>query len=406
MELSINKTNTYKDSIFIFLIVLTAMLIRRFDDFLHPQLFAEDYSIFFLQFEQYGIKSIFMTYGGYLLVFQRLLAAFWGTLHISYFYIPVCYCFTAFFVTYFIALNIWKTSVYLGIKHRVLYATCFLFLPIASDLFMNLEGVHFITSFYLVNFLFIRYTNYTDKNIYLNLLAILLISLTGPFSALLSPVVLLVIILERKELTFKKSLPLCLILFGGMMQVICIKFIDPDFYRGVKATPEPHHLFKLITNNMSLLLFSKAAFMQWVPPVLMMILSLVVFLTLLCIFIIRYFKIENKRRYVLLWFAIIVFVAFIKAYWPNESQILAIENSRYYLIPFTCIAWLMVLSFDKKIKSIYIAGFLLCFILQSRHIRMNLPDKQWKKQIQEYYDGKRNIIEFNPDWQASAPPRK
>ena len=100
-------------------------------------------------------------------------------------------------------------------------------------------------------------------------------------------------------------------------------------------------------------------------------------------------------------------MAFVHAYWPNESHVLAMEIARYYFIPFTCIGWLMILSFDKKIKPLYITIYLVFFSIQLHHTRMVLPDKEWKKQVSEYYDGKRQQIDINPEgWQIVLPPKK
>ena len=284
-----------------------------------------------------------------------------------------------------------------------MYAVSFLFLPIASDIFMNLTNINWITSLYLINFLFVRHTDYTNRNRYLNLFAIAIISLSGPFSTLLIPLVLAVIVLERKELSFRKMAPLLLILVGGIVQFACIKYIDPGFYRGVKETPEPYHLLKLLTNNVNEYLFLNRLD-KWLSPVWINLISFSIFLALLYLFIIAYIKIKNKRRYLILWYAVIVFISFIKVYWPNESRLLATCNARYYFIPFTCVCWLVILSFDEKIKPVYVMTYLVIFCISSRHIRMNLPDKQWKKEITEYYDGKRQQIDISPDgWQFTFP---
>jgi hypothetical protein len=407
MEFAIGKTNKTRDILLIFLVVLVVLLFRRLDAFTNPQLWAEDYLIYFLQFENLGIKSMIVPYGGYLHFVPRLVALFFGTLRVNYLYIPVCYSVSEFFITLFIALNIWKTVSYLNIKHKIVYATAFLFLPVASDIFMNLTNINWITSLYLINFLFIRYTDYTDKNKYLNLIAIFIISLSGPFSTFLSPVIVLVIISERKKLSFQKFIPLGLILMGGIIQFIYIAFIDPNFYRGQPGPPEHFHLLRLITSNMSEMLFLKGHFTHWLSPFKMTLISIFMFVVFLYNFIVHYFKITDKRRYILLLYAIIMFGAYIKTYWPNESKVLALDNARYYFVPFICIMWLMILSFDKQIKPVHIVLYLLFFVGQHDHITMRLPDKHWKEQILEYYQGKRQDIEINPEgWHYVMPPGK
>ena len=407
MNFSLNKPGKSRDILLIFLIVFGALLYRRFDAFTRPQLWAEDYAIYFLQYEQFGFKALFMPYGGYLHFVPRLVAMLWGSLHVDYLYIPVCYSISEFLITFFIAINIRKTCVYLDIKHKIVYATFFLFLPLGSDIYMNLTNVNWIVSLYLINFLFTRYTDHTNKNYYLNLAALLLASLSGPFSTLLIPLIVLVIIRERKELNFRKIVPLGVIIACGIIQLIYIKFIDPNFYRGVSGSPEDYHLFALFTNNMSQFLFLKYDFFPWLSQGATMLISSVVLLLFVYIFITRYVKMDNKRRYLLLCYAIIAFCAFIKAYWPNESRVLALDNPRYYFIPYLCIAWIMLLSFDRKITPLFIGLYLVFFIAQHRYLKMTLPDKHWKKQIQEYYDGKRQEIDINPEgWHFPAPPIK
>jgi hypothetical protein len=404
-DFTLNSPNRSRDIKLLFLIVIAALLVRRFDAFTRPQLYAEDYTIYFFQFEQYGFSSLLTPYGGYLHFVPRLISIFWGTMHANYLKIPICYSFSEFIVTFLVVFNIWKTSFYLNIKHNILYATCFLFLPIASDIFMNLANINWIVSLYLLNFLFIGRP--IQKNKYLTYILILIISLSGPFSTLLSPLILLIIVLERKELSVEKLVPLCLILLGGTIQFIYLKFIDTDFYRGVSLPPDSHHLLKLITNNTGDLLLFRYVATQWSSSLPVMIVSFSAFLLLLSIFIFRYIKVENKRRYILLGYSVIVFCAFIKAYWPNESQVLALYNSRYYFLPFTCIAWLMILSFDTKIKPLYVVLYLIYFVAQLPVISMILPDKQWSKQILEYYDGKRKEISINPEgWHYVLPDRK
>lgn len=401
----LTKPGNSRDIIFIFLIVLGALLYRRPDAFTHPQLWAEDGPLYLQQAEQFGIRSLLIPDGGYLHFVPRFIALFWSFLRVNYLYIPACYSFTQFFFVFFIALNIWKTTAYLNIKNRVLYATCFLLLPLGSDVFMNLTNINWIASLYLVNFLFVRYTDYTGRHWYLNLVILFIISLSGPFSTLLSPLVILSIVMERKELSVKRLIPLGIILLGGAIQFFYIKFIDPGFYRGQPGPPEHYHLLKLITNNMGELLFFKYGFMNSLKSHFLECISLIVFLILLGIFIVRYKRIDNKRKYLLLCYAIIVISSFIQAYWPNESKI-PLDNPRYYFLPFTCIGWLMILSFKKRINLMLIA-FYLFFLWHLPYLKLILQNKEWEKQISEYYQGKRQIIYIGPDgWKITLPEKR
>jgi len=405
MNWLIIKVRKNSNAILIFLIVLFALIYRRPGALTHPQLWAEDGPLYFQQAEDLGFRTFFTPDGGYLHFVPRIIAFVWHLLRVNYFYIPTCYSISELLFVFFIALNIWKTSAFLNIRHRVLYSTIFLLIPLGSDIFMNLANINWVASLYLINYLFIRYTDYTHKNWYLNLAMLAITSLSGPFSTLLLPIVLVTVIVERKELSFKKLIPLLVIFFGGIIQLIYIKIIDPGMYRGQPGPPERYHLFRLVTDNMAELLFFKYGFMQWVPGWLKAGISLAVFVLLILLFIKAYSRISYKRRYLLPGYAAIIFLVYVKTYWPNESKI-SLDNPRYYFIPFVCAAWIIILAFDKKIKYFFVAIYLL-YLFRLPYLALGLPDKHWKQQIQEYYQGKGNVISINPEgWLIGLPELK
>ena len=379
----------------IFLVVFGVLFFRRADAFTHSQFWAEDFPIFLQQYEQLGFRSLTTVYGGYMHFVPRLIAILWGILHIDYLYLPLCYNLSAFFVTFLVAVNLWYGAGYLGIKNKIPYAVLFVLLPLWPDIFMTITNVNFITGLVLVNFLLVWHTGQGTKYYYLNLLLLLIISLNGPFSTVLSPVVVVIFLRERKQMTLKKAVPLAIILFGGIVQGICIKFIDPDFYRGFPGPTEKYHLVKLITNNMNRLAFINKLADKSEP--LSIILSLVVFGILLWLLIRSYKRITFKGKYIIPFTGLLFLAAFIKTYWPNESLILAMENARYYFIPYTCIGWVFIAGNDSKIKPWHLVAYVVFFFLQREGTSFRLTDKHWKKQVREYYEGKRDTMEINPD---------
>ena len=404
-EVNFSLSSKRRDQLILFFIVLAVLLIRRNDAFRNPQLWAEDYAIYFLQMEDYGIKCLTMPYGGYLHFLPRLLAAVFSYLNISYFAIPKCYTLAELVLTYFIALNVWVTSERLNIRNRIAYSMAFLMLPMGSDIFMNFTNINWVASVYLLNFLFTRYTDYSYKYYYGHLLLLLILSLSGPFSTLLTPLIAVIFVLEIRQMTLKKAIPLAVIMLGGCVQLICMKFIDPDFYRGVPGDPEANHLLKFITNNMNLELFLRDHF-HWLPRIAKDIISIIAFLALVIFVVYSYQKIDNKRKYILLVYAIISVVVYVKAYWPNESKVLALESCRYYFLPLLCTLWIIILGNDEKINQLIISAYIVFLLGHLRNIQFNLPDKNWQGQIQEYYDGKRTEIDINPEgWHFAAPKR-
>lgn len=405
MEFTTKKPNKALEILLVFLIVFLALFFRRHDAFTNPQLWAEDGPIFLQQYESFGVKSLIIPYAGYLHMVPRLIAFIFGALSVNLAYIPLCYNATVFLIVFLLAVHFWNSAASLGLNNRVAYATFFVIVPVGGDLFMNITNINGIASLYLINFLFTRYTG--RYNI-VNLLIIFIVSLSGPTSTLLSPIVLLVIIYERKELSFIKLLPLIFIMTGGVIQFIYIKFIDVGFYRGVPGSPEHLHFLRFFTNNTANLAFLDYGFMPKMSPLTKTLLSLLIFVILFFEFVACYLNIANKRKYVLLLACIICLASFINAYWPNESRALALEGAgRYYLVPYTCIGWILIVALDKKLKLVYLVAYAVFFVLQHRYTKFSLPDKQWKEQISNYYQGKTDSIAINPDgWHFNLPKKK
>jgi hypothetical protein len=114
-------------------------------------------------------------------------------------------------------------------------------------------------------------------------------------------------------------------------------------------------------------------------------------------FIVKYITVAHPRKYILLWAAILMMVIFITAFWPNESRILALPCTRYYFISFVCIGWLLLLSRQRRINILHLGVFLFFFIAHSKFSVLELPDRQWGRQVEEYKQGKRIELETDPE---------
>jgi len=413
MKDSISTKRKAFEIFILFLILLTALFYRRSDAFLNPQLWAEAGTQIFQGWETLHFKSLLVVYAGsgYLITVQRIVGAVIGLLHVNYSYIPFAYNLSAFLITFFVAIALWHSALLLNIKHRILYATMFVLLPVGNELFMDEASLQWMTGIYLINYMFVWNNKVNEKYYFLTLVLLFIFSISGPYGAVLSPVILLIIFSNRKEATIKRLLPLFIILTGGIIQVVCMKFIHPEAY-GVRVASwdgfeKDHlHLLKLFTKNTSQLFCFENGMLPPMSARLKTILSLIILIVLFVFFVISYRKIKDKRKYILLLSAILCFVSFIITYWPKESKILAFESARYYFLPYTCIGWLLIMAWDEKIKIIYIAAYIYLLSFHYKYLRTFLPDKKWKEQIDEYYEGKRDTIEINPDGWKFALPKK
>lgn len=400
------KNNKYKEIFAIFIIVLVTLLFRKYDTFVRPQLWAEAFPIIFKQNGDLGIKALITPYAGYLMTLPRIIAYFISLFSVNYLYIPLTYNYIAFFITFFICVGLWDFARKLNIKNRVLYATVFLLLPISSELFMDLASTQWLAGLYLINYIFTWDKEKNEKYYYLNLLMLFVFSVSGPFSTLLCPIIVIMMIPIHQQTPMRRIFPLLMILLGGAIQVICMKFIDPNFYRGVLGEPEHFHLMKLFTKNVSQIFFMNSGLLPEMSDRFKTVSSLLILGLLTYLFIKNYLKIEHKRKYIMVLAAFICFVSFIKAYWPNESKILSLENVRYYFIPYSCVCWLMIIAMDDKIKIRHVMIYIFFMLLHSHFLQMKLIDKHWKEEINEYYQGKREIIDINPEGWAFPMPKK
>lgn len=400
--------------VIILLIVLIAMIFRRYDALAYPRLWAEDGRVFLQQYEQFGIKTLVMPYAGYHLALLRIIALVIGILQIDLAYIPAAYNTAAFLIASGLALYLYKCAGLIGLRHRLVFATCFLFIPLDSEIYMNLtNGVWFIQMM-LVAYVFVGHFHEPASGrwtiaYYAKLLFILIISLTGPGSLILSPIIVLIIILERKELSFKKLLPLLLVLAGGVVQLLSIKYSGTNTARTVKLEhEEPYHLLKFFTLNIKETFFLHKVFDgSNTHHINEMIITAVAGLLLIVIFVVIYRKANVARKYVPLLAAILFTASFIIAFWPNAWKVLALNSPRYYFIPYTCIMLIAVISLDKKLKPVYIAAYLAFFSFHSEKIAFVLQNKSWGNHVLLYKAGLENSIPINPDgWDVVLPPKQ
>lgn len=396
------SVNRVKEVSLLFFIVLLVLLFRRTDAFTNPQLWAEDGTVFLQQYIDNGISSIFMPYAGYLHLIPRLTIATFGLLHINLLYIPLCYNAVTFLIVFLVAVYLWKCAVFLGLNNRVLFACSFLLLPLGAEMFMNITNIIWFTALFLVAFIIVG-SNF--GNIIANSIMVLVCSLTGPFSLLLSPVVALIILIERKTITRKKLIPLIIILICGAIQFGFIKH-SGSITRALPGEAEPLHVVRLVTNNMRDLLFLNSGLLPELSPLKEMALCIILFGFFLYLFGFNYVTMKLERKYVLILAPILFLGSFIVAFWPTESRVTAFGCPRYYFITYACIAWVFIIAYDKKIKLHYLAIYAVYFLLQSKHEMSTLVDKHWKQQVSEYYGGKRQALDINPEgWKVNLPPR-
>ena len=396
------------DIIFITSVVIIALLFRRYDAFDNPQIYAEDGKIFLQQYKELGIASLFKPYAGYLHTVPRLVALLWGG--VDYIFLPACYNYTTLVITTAVAIYLYHRGKKMGLKHPVLFGTAFLFLPLDSEIFMNLTNVIWITSLAVVVYVFTYRPEDNDDVNYFSiqqltkLVVLIVFALTGPCALLLSPIILLKLWMERKKISIKNSIPLGIILICGAIQVICMKLIDPGWDRRGEVVYKPGHFVEFLTNNIKDLFFLNKPIFLNLSPEIMPAICFVILAALVLVFLWIYKKCGFRDKYVLLLAGVLYFASFIVVYWPNEYFVLALHSARYYFIPYACIALIVIVAADKKLKNSHIALYLAFISFHGPLIAFALPDKHWKAQVLAYKSGTTDELQINPDgWSVKLP---
>lgn len=172
------------------LILLISTVIILFlhtpDVFINKMLFAEDGVIFFNQAQQYGVSSLLIPYAGYSHLILRLIAlvaSFFPVTIIPYIYL--LFVTVLQFSTVFFTYKILKLQSY---KYGLIIALFPLLVPAGCEVYCNLTNLQWPLAF--LTALSVA-CNWKNINKYLLCTGLFLLALTGPFSVILIPVVIL-----------------------------------------------------------------------------------------------------------------------------------------------------------------------------------------------------------------------
>jgi len=152
-----------------------ALFLRKPDALLHPQLWAEDGSIFLIQNEWPGLSAWWQPYMGYLHLLMRLIA--WVAGFADPAWIPALYNYATFIIWVAVLARCWSPRLELPAKAWLPLA--FLFTPHTGEVLLVMTNLQWITAFVLLQQTFMR-PPATWWGRAFELLLIGLVSLTGP----------------------------------------------------------------------------------------------------------------------------------------------------------------------------------------------------------------------------------
>ena len=152
-----------------------ALFLRKPDALLHPQLWAEDGSIFLIQNEGQGLSAWWQPYMGYLHLLMRLVA--WVAGFADPAWIPAFYNYATFIIWVAVLARCWSPRLELPAKAWL--PLTFLFTPHTGEVLLVMTNLQWITAFVLLQQMFMR-PPATWWGRAFELLLIGLVGLTGP----------------------------------------------------------------------------------------------------------------------------------------------------------------------------------------------------------------------------------
>jgi hypothetical protein len=174
---------------------ILALLYRKPEAFTKPQFWAEDGVIFFQQYFQTGVSSIFNPYAGYLHLIPRLVALL--TFHsISFEHMPAAYNVASLLIFLGLVCFIWwRTRFDPYTKFFVIMALSLV--PVGSEMVLNITNVQWYVSLF-IPLLFLA--GHNKKYRFFDGIVLFLVALTGPFSVIFLPAVCAIVWYRSRKL--------------------------------------------------------------------------------------------------------------------------------------------------------------------------------------------------------------
>lgn len=321
------------------LILLISTVIILFlhtpDVFINKMLFAEDGVIFFNQAQQFGLNSLFIPYAGYSHLILRLIALFASFFPVTI--IPYIYLLFVIVLQFFVVFFTYKTLKLENYKYGLIIALFPLAVPAGCEVYCNLTNLQWPLAFFTA--LSVA-CNWENINKYLLCAGLFLLALTGPFSVILIPVVIL-------RMFVFKDIKINLFVYLSYFTATFIQLFVLLFSHRVHSASNPLQLFQYI-------------------PILFLKLYCIKFLSVI-MFVILVFALYKALRNYKEYFSVIsvlylgIMNIFSALFILNGASFDAIPG-RYMYIYLTAVFLIPVIVFkNSKVTALFIILLFLCF---------------------------------------------
>ncbi|MBC7389761.1 MAG: hypothetical protein H7329_11155 [Opitutaceae bacterium] len=380
-------------------VTLLALHHRRPDALINAQFWMEDGEIFFLESYKYGFLSFFIPYAEYVHVFPRTISII-GHYLVPILYIPLFYnilSLTTFLLT---VVYIW----FRGPDNKItalLMVFALTLLPVHNEVFMNITNQQW--SLALVLLIPLCYKSHSKACSVFDACIVLIIGLTGPFSTIFYPIVVVSYYYMRDEFKEQPHLkfPFYTYTFAAFLQLALILFFPLERSAGKIS-------FLHLVQASSQIFYQQFALLTTIKDFIYVKSSLTIFLGVMFLVIVfistllsfrYYLKTKKITPFVFLSAILLMFLSTIYGYRNNPEMVDPISTDRYFYISSVALFWALFYFIENKKYLQYTAltGFALIFFFKAEIIPVKIfRDMHWEKYVQKFEGKEPFEIPINP----------
>jgi hypothetical protein len=405
--------------VFLFLLSLVlsvlALAFRNPEALTHPQFFAEDGIIFFQANFNWGVKSIFMPYAGYLLTIPRVCTMLiFQTM--SFESMPAAYNYTTLLLFLGVASYIWwRTSFNPYIKFFLIMAMSLA--PVGSETVLTITNIQWYVSF-LIPLIFL--TGYNKKYFVVDAIVLFLISLTGPYCVVFFPLIAGIVWYRAQTMGQWKNERwfFFIYLLATVIQILFIVFATDRTANNYsiidKVAHSPKLLYMHVTSPLGIESIHSGSMNNVLFAVLLIVLAAWIFICWL-----KLIKGKNAAPFFFMVAALLLAASSVYGIVPTAVQYLnpMSAGSRYFLGPCVFLLW-SVLTYNSKPGETFVTaekinwkkvnwrnvafGALFTFytyVLATKIPPLVFVEKNWPEQAKKIKEFKQGHLEvpINPD---------
>lgn len=392
----------------LFGITTIIMFIRKTDSIIHPQFWAEDGTVFFLQQYNQGVSALFEPYAGYLHVVPRLIALFSDSFF-PYSAAPYVYNYSSLFLTLLVIANIFSSRLIMNNKF-LLVLSVVLVPHYRNQVFLNITNLQWILAILIIVTLLKEQPHPKYGNVHVQRIVdftvIICCGLTGPFIIFLLPFFVWKCFRARNYHSY--SIVMAVIAVASIQ----LLFIINDVPLSSGAVAQNYEYARVVGQKLFGNLFLGISIPYEINAYFLcsLLLFLIVFIAYLSV---DYDKNRSFVIVVLLGFFFAILLATLNKFKLNPGGIIPPgAGPRYFYLPYVMIVWSLIICLDqKKIwKSILVKLLLIVILISSLASEFHsnpFIDYDWQSYSKLIGKEQNLTIPINPKgWFINISPNK